>query len=518
MDINKLTLKEKVGQMFMCGFNDEDHMNYLVKNLNVGGLIYFNKNVNDAKTTLELSNKIKTMSKVPLFISIDQEGGFITRIRKGITEVSGNMAIGATNNKKNAYVLSKIIADELSNLGINMNLAPVVDVNNNPNNPVINVRSYGEDPYKVTDFGLESLNAYKEKNMIAVAKHFPGHGDTNIDSHTSLPIIDYDELHLNNIELVPYKRMITEGLDAIMISHILFSKISNDGNPASLSYDIVTKLLKEQLGFEGLIITDCMEMKAILDNYGIEEAVVSSILAGNNIISISHSLELQKKAIEAVLHAIESGIIKESIIDNSVSKILKYKKKYNITNDIKSWEKIKDSINTFENNRLAKEISLNSITIVKDERKLIPLDKNNKNLLILPNIKAINKINELMYIEETDVIYYDLDLLDANIEEIANKSKYYDNIIFGIYDIQLYKKQNELLNSIENINCILIALKSPYDVINIQKDISTYICCYEPTKLAMNSLLKVLFGDQIAKGKLPVSLSGGVKYDRKAKN
>lgn len=512
MELSELTLEEKVGQMFMCGIQDENHLLSLINNLKVGGIIYFNRNVNDAKDALELSNKIKSISKIPLFISIDQEGGIVSRIKKNITEVSGNMAIAATNNKENAYKISKILAEELSQLGINMNLAPVVDINNNPNNPVINVRSYGENPNMVTDFGLKSLNGYKEKNIIAVAKHFPGHGDTDTDSHTLLPIVDYNENRLNNMELIPYKRMIPEGLDGIMVSHILFSKICNDNKPATLSYDIITKLLKQKLNYKGLIITDCMEMQAITDNYGMEDAVIASILAGVDIIAISHTLDLQDKAIKAVIESVKNGVIDEDIINQAVNKILKYKKKYNITNVIKDWEQVKDVVNTLENNKLSKEISLSSITLVKDDNSLIPINKEDNNLFIVPKIKSITMAEDSVDIDiysekKFDIIYYDLNLSDLDIKEIAIKADMYDKIIFGSYNINLYNKQLNLFNTIKNDNCILVSLRSPYDYIYISKKVSTYICCYEATKLAIDSLFKILFGEEKVKGSLPVSLT-----------
>ena len=252
-DIDKLTIDEKIGQLIMCGFDAlelNDHIINLIKNYHVGNVILFTRNVKSMKQVFELNKNLQKLALknlgIPLLISIDQEGGMVTRIKNEATFFPGAMTIASSNNLDNAYLSGKYMGEELINLGINMNLAPSLDVNNNPLNPVIGVRSYSDDPKVVSEFGIMTIKGLQE-NVIATAKHFPGHGDTQVDSHLALPEINYGKKRLEAIELYPFKNAIKNGVKAIMSSHINFPAYTEDNLPTTLSKKCLTGLLREEL-------------------------------------------------------------------------------------------------------------------------------------------------------------------------------------------------------------------------------------------------------------------------------
>ncbi len=489
IDINNMTLEEKVGQLFMLGVQDEQHMTTLIEKYHVGGIIYFTRNVECAYEAYRLSSLIKKRSKIPAFISIDQEGGIVTRIKNGITSVSGQMAVAATEEPEYAKSISEILSKEMSLLGINMNLAPVVDVNNNPKNPVINVRSFGENPDDVSVFSLSALEGYKVNDMFAVAKHFPGHGDTSLDSHTSLPIVSHDMNRLKKIELKPYELLIRKGLDAIMVSHVLFSNVSSDNKPATLSRDIIADLLRVQLQFDGLIMTDCMEMHAISKHYGVEEAVLLSLKAGVDILLFSHTLETQISSLEAVIQAVKEKRLDEKIIDKAVERIIKYKEKYNINNKMLPWEIIKTDLETADHLKLSKEISLKSITLIGEE---ITFDS--ELLYVFPKTSITKEV-----LKTKNAFLYDT-LDDVQVGQIILASKAYKQVIFASKDLKQLESQNKLLTS---MNCAVVLLGSPYDFSKLK--CQSCLCTYELTELALESLMTIIEGHATT-GQLPVSV------------
>lgn len=239
----------------------------------------------------------------------------------------GGMAIAAAGSVEDAYQAALISGRELSAMGINLNYAPVLDVNNNARNPVIGVRSFGESPEKVADYGAATIRGFQDAGVAATAKHFPGHGDTDVDSHLDLPTVRHDRARMDSVELVPFRRAIAEGVDAMMSAHIYFPALEQEKLPVTLSKAVLTGLLREELGFGGIIMTDCMEMNAIAEHYGTVEASVLAIEAGADIVLISHRADRQLAASEAILHAVAEGRISETRIDDSVRRLLALKVK-----------------------------------------------------------------------------------------------------------------------------------------------------------------------------------------------
>lgn len=524
MKIEDMTLKQKIGQMIMAGFPSkyfDDHVKKLICNYNIGNIILFSRNVGDSRELSKLTGEIqRSMMKsigIPAFISIDQEGGMVTRIFSDATFLPGNMAIAATGDPDNAGKVGTIMGRELKVLGINMNLAPSLDVNNNPLNPIIGVRSYGEDPKYVAEFGLNYIRALQRAGVVATGKHFPGHGDTEVDSHIALPSISHSLNRLREVELYPFKKAIDGGLDAIMTAHILFKALEKE-LPATLSYNVITKLLREELGFDGIVITDCMEMKAISTYFGTSNAAIEAIKAGADIILVSHTLETQIATVEAIEKAVMEGDIPVEKIDDSVERILAVKEKYKILYDMPGTIEERTSIVGNSGHRaVARDISLDSITLVKDEKKLLPVETDSI-IAISPDPITMTGVEDndsetpsfaQMVVQRFGGEYSVMDVEpdDSYIEDIVEKAKDKELVIVGTYNANLNERQAKLVEEIysHNKNVVVVALRNPYDISKF-KYIPTYICAYEYTPLSIHSVVEVLSGDKTPVGTLPVSV------------
>ncbi|MBU3180805.1 beta-N-acetylhexosaminidase [Clostridium psychrophilum] len=335
--INTMSLDDKIGQLVIVGldgFTITNNINNLIKNHKVGGIILFKTNVDNSKQLVNLTNSLKTsdfQNKTPLFISVDEEGGRVSRMPNEINNFPTNKSIGKSNNSNLSYNIGKTIAEELNDFGFNMNFAPVLDINSNVNNPVIGDRSLGSNPGIVSKLGIRTMNGMRDNNIIPVIKHFPGHGDTSVDSHIGLPIVSKDLTTLNNFELIPFKEAIKNNADAIMVSHILLNKIDAN-NPASMSKTVITSILRKSLKFTGVVITDDMTMGAIIKYNDIGKAAVKSFNAGSDIILVCHGYSNEIKVINSLKQAVKDKTISESRLNESVYRILKLKEKYNINN------------------------------------------------------------------------------------------------------------------------------------------------------------------------------------------
>lgn len=335
--VESMSLEEKIGQLFIVGFEGEeinDEIVDLVKNQKVGGLIYFSRNIVDSNQIINLNNEIKAIEKdIPLFISVDEEGGVVSRVPEEFVKLPSSGYIGQFNDENLSYNVGKIIAKELNSLGFNMDFAPVLDIDSNPNNTVIEERAFGNNSEIVSRLGIKTMEGIKDGKIIPVVKHFPGHGDTDVDSHYGLPIVKKTLEELENLEFIPFKNAIDNGADVVMISSIILESIDNE-YPATMSKKVTTDILRDSLGFDGVIATDDMTMGAIVDNYNLADAVIMSINAGSDLVLVCHGYDDIINSIVAVKDAVNSKIISEEKIDESVYRILKLKDKYNVNNKI----------------------------------------------------------------------------------------------------------------------------------------------------------------------------------------
>lgn len=424
--LNNMTLKQKVTQMLMVDFRywDEDltddvakvgltemndQVRKIVEDYDFGALIYFAQNLvgteQSYNLTMEMQKAATKDGGIPMIISADQEGGNVFRLGSG-TALPGNMALGATGNTSYSYAAGKIIGSELASLGINTTLAPVVDVNNNANNPVIGLRSYGDDATMVGKMASASIKGLAEYNVIGCAKHFPGHGDTATDSHYGLPSVDKSKEVLLENELKPYEVAIEQGIEMIMTAHILYPQLESDtivsnktgkaeSLPATMSDDIVTGLLKEEMGFKGIVVTDAMNMAGVADSWDQVQSVVIAIQAGVDMICMPcvlydlEDLEDLDKIINGVIAAVEDGTIPESRINDAVTRILTVKENRGIL-DYKesdySLSKALATVGSVENRETEREIAAAAVTVVKNEGNVLPVQatEDSKILLLAP--------------------------------------------------------------------------------------------------------------------------------------
>lgn len=430
--LSNMSLRQKITQMMMVDFrqwktaDDEAKSDFtkmnsevqkIVEDYDFGSVIFFANNIKETEQSFDLTMDLqKAATKdngIPLLITTDQEGGIVYRLGSG-TALPGNMALGATGDVNNAKIAGEIIGSELSSLGINTTLAPVVDVNNNANNPVIGLRSYGEDAEMVGKMASAEIEGLAEYNVIGCAKHFPGHGDTATDSHYGLPMVDKSKEELLNNELKPYQVAINQGIEMIMSAHILYPQLDDttvyseqtkkqEKLPSTLSHKILTNLLKEEMGFKGVVVTDAMNMAGIAATYDEVQAVKLAINAGVDLICMPTNitcLEDMSKLdaiIDGVEKAVNDGEIQESRLDDAVTRILTLKENKGIL-DWKesnySLEKALATVGSDENKAKEREIAAKAVTVVKNENNTLPLNVTKKSKVL--SVAAENNQRSLM--------------------------------------------------------------------------------------------------------------------------
>ncbi|WP_232729840.1 beta-N-acetylhexosaminidase [Paenibacillus phocaensis] len=334
----QMSTEEKIGQLVLVGMDGtqpDDATRSLIEEYHVGGFIFYKDNIQDAKQALELFNGLKAANhneKVPLFLSVDEEGGRVSRMPEELAKLPAARKIGNTGSEEFAGQIGGLLGRELASFGLNLDFAPVLDVNSNPDNPVIGDRAFGTKPEIVSKMGIAVMKGIREQGVIPVVKHFPGHGDTSVDSHLGLPVVEHDLTRLRKLELVPFKQAIQEGADVVMIAHLLMPKLDPD-HPASFSKAVINDLLRQELGYEGTIISDDMTMGAVVEHYDIRDAAVKFVQAGGNIVLVGHDEEKEKQVLQALRDAVSSGGISAEMLDERVYNVLKLKEKYALTNE-----------------------------------------------------------------------------------------------------------------------------------------------------------------------------------------
>ena len=513
-----LTLREKIGQRLVVGFPGikiDNELEELIREYKISNIILFKNNIESGpqlkKLCKDLQSLIKKHTGRGAFIAIDQEGGMVTRLEKDSVNIPGAMAIAATGKPEYAYQAGKITGQQLNRLGINFNLAPVVDINCNMDNPVIGVRSYGDCPNKVAEYAVAMTRGLLEGGVMSAAKHFPGHGDTNVDSHLGLPQINKTLEELQKGELVPFKAVIEAGVPAIMTAHILFPELESNQLPATMSKKIIKDLLKEQMGYKGLVLSDCMEMQAIQKFYGTVEGVKLAMMAGVDLIFISHTAKLVKEASDALLEAFQIGELSIEEMDLSIEKILCCKEKFadNFDTEIKFDEKA--------GKEYAYQLLKESITPVQMPTKSFPkLGDNPLFIGSLPfrstNVSNINddtlnfpKFMANRFGGQGTII--SANPAEKEIEKVLKEAKIYSSVVIGTYNGHLYEGQLELVRkaAMKNTNVIVIALRNPYDLRNLPESVYG-IAIYEYTLNSFIALTELFEKPYELNGVLPVMM------------
>ncbi|WP_282940220.1 beta-N-acetylhexosaminidase [Paenibacillus sp. RC67] len=330
--VDSMTMEEKIGQMVLFGVDGtglNDTTRKHIVNDHVGGFIFFGPNIKDSHQAWSLFNSMQKENvngKLPLFLSVDQEGGRVSRMPKDIPAFPTSQSVGKTQDPAYAYKVGSALGHTLGAFGLNVDFAPVLDVNSNPNNPVIGDRSFGATAETVSTMGIQEMKGIQSSGIISVVKHFPGHGDTSVDSHKDLPVVQHDLDRLRTVEFAPFAEAIRQGADAVMVAHLLVTKLDPQ-LPASLSPVVIQKYLRGELGFQGVVITDDMTMEAIGKTMPIDKAAVQAIKAGADIVLVGHEPEKEQAVLNALLQAAREGTITKETIDASVYRIAKLKRK-----------------------------------------------------------------------------------------------------------------------------------------------------------------------------------------------
>ncbi|MFE4712544.1 beta-N-acetylhexosaminidase [Paenibacillus sp. NPDC056722] len=355
LQLQSLTLEEKIGQMLLVGINGttlDAGAKRMITEDKVGGIILYSNNIDNLQGMVTLVNSMKksnAANPAPLFMSVDQEGGKVSRMPAEYATIPSNAKVGLRNDTNAARTMGTLLAREVRSAGFNMNFAPVLDINSNPKNPVIGDRSFGNSADTVVKLGIAEMKGIESESVVPVVKHFPGHGDTSVDSHLELPVVNKTRDQLAGLEWLPFQAAIKENADAVMVAHILFPKLDPD-RPASLSRMIIGDLLREEMGYKGVVITDDLTMGAIMKHFDLGQAALDSVNAGSDILLVAHEYNNEKRVREAILQSVKNGKLKESRIDESVYRILALKHKYGLTDnpvpvpdltalnkDIKAW-------------------------------------------------------------------------------------------------------------------------------------------------------------------------------------
>ena len=510
---NSLSQDEKLGQLFIVALytnKDENHINQvrnIVTNDKIGGLILMQ---DDAAREINLVNEFQQKSKVPLMIGMDAEWGLYQRINTA-HKFPWAMTLGAIQDKDLIYQMAAKIAEDCKRMGVNWDFAPVVDVNTNPNNPIIGNRSFGSEVSNVTQSALSYANGLQDNNILAAIKHFPGHGDTNTDSHLDLPVVSHSLQRLNKIELAPFKDLMNKGIGGVMVAHLYVPSLeSGKGIPASISKNIITGLLKEKLGYKGLIITDALNMGAVANKYKPGELDALAFKAGNDIMLFSQGVSEGKKLIQK---AIDQGEISQSRVEESVKKILLTKYFLGLNQYTpKNPENINYDINNDSHTKLVQNLYSNALTLLKDEKKLLPLNSNTTYYYV-PFEEAPYQTFENRLKSDSKVIVKkasEINTIPANSTVIVGFHK--DNsTAYKPYKISAESKKI-LSDLTKNKNVILNVFGSAYALKDIDlSKVSTVLVSYENNDDSMTATADALNGKTKISGKLPVLVNDQLK-------
>lgn len=521
--LENMTLDEKIGQLFMVDvFTTKDKYNVdrvkkLVQQYHIGGLIFFKGGpVKQAYAT----NELQSVSKIPLMVGIDGEWGLAMRLDSTLN-FGYQMSIAATPSDSYVYWMAREIANECKRIGIHINFAPVADINNNPLNPVIHMRSFGEDKEKVLKKSLMYMRGLQDEHILAVAKHFPGHGNTDVDSHLDLPVLNQSKDNMDTLELYPFRKLFGYGVGGVMTAHLHIPAYDSTANRgASLSPAVSTGLLRWKMKFKGLVFSDALNMKGVSKYYEPGQLEVNALLAGNDILLYSEDVP---RAVKAIKKAIEDGCMDEEFINDKVRRILKAKKWFGLDKcvDVDIQDLTKD-INKPQAQLLKQKIAENAVTLVRNKADLIPFKEvattryasvaiGTRDMMPFQNMMGMyNKMsffNISMWAKDDewkklrDTLYYNYDVIILSIHHLSNKN----TATYG-----LNKQTIDFVNQLnKEKRCVLVTFGSPYALSRFP-DFNNILCAYQDDIGFQEAAAQVLWGGMEAKGRLPVSVNNAM--------
>ncbi len=527
-----MTLDEQIGQTLVVGFADttvSPEVAELIRDGHVGNVILFARNVRDAAQLRRLTGELQAVARAaghrrPLLITIDEENGVVRRLGAGTTVFPGNMALGAAGYEELTWEVARATGRELRALGVTMNLAPVVDVNNNPANPVIGVRSFGEDPAEVASLGAAAVRGYGAAGMLTALKHFPGHGDTAVDSHLALPTIDHDLERLERVELPPFRAGLAAGADAVMVAHIAFPCLAPDGSPGTVAPAIVRGLLREQLGFEGAVLSDCMEMDAVAGTIGVERAAVLALRAGIDLVFVSHRHDRQWAALRAIRVAVAEGMLEEEAVRRAAERVLRLKARG------PSWDSLPALgtppppwVGGLDHRGLAEGAYELAVTLVRNDEGLVPLrlGADERLLVVYPRHESPLWPDDVrhphgFFVESVRRRYPHAEAVALSTRptadergEILRRADGAGVVVVATMNANLYEEQAEVVRDLgaAGHRVVGVAVYNPYDLLAFP-ELRTYVATYEYTPPALEAATRLLCGEIAPRGLLPVTLPG----------
>ncbi|MEV5276213.1 glycoside hydrolase family 3 N-terminal domain-containing protein [Streptomyces sp. NPDC052811] len=541
--IARMSVEEKIGQLFVMrvyghsatapdqadidanlreiGVRDAAE---LIAKYHVGGIIYFTwaHNTRDPHQIADLSNGIQAAglaqrTPLPLLIATDQEHGIVCRVGKPATLFPGAMALGAGGSERGARTLGRISGAELAAIGIRQDYSPDADVNINPANPVIGVRSFGADPAAVARMVAAEVRGYQESSVAATAKHFPGHGDTSVDSHTGIPVITHTREQWERLDAPPFKAAIAAGIDAIMTAHIQFPALDPSNDPATLSHPILTGILREQLGFDGVVITDSLGMKGVRDKYGDDRVPVLALKAGVDQLLDPPNLDVAWHGVRA---AVDSGELTEDRLDESILRILRLKDRRGLfARPYVTARGVDRAVGTREHLAAADAIAERTTTLLADPHRLLPLSRrSHRDLLIVgadpaspsgttgpPTSVLAQAFSELGF--RTTALPTGTLPSQAQIDAAVAAAAGHDAVIVGTYDAGPGGAQSRLVAALgaSGVPVVHLAIRNPYDIAYLT-GYAASLATYSWTDVELRAAARVLAGRAQPRGRLPVAV------------
>ena len=517
--VASMTLEEKVGQLFLVFFTGpqmSDELRQMLNAYHVGGIVLFSSagNIEHPAQVAGLINDAQREATthgagVPLFVAVDQEGGPVARLRDGFTQFPSQMALGATGSEDLARQMARVTIAELKTLGINMNLAPVLDVNDHPENPVIGVRSLGSSSAEVARLGAAIIREYAASGVIATAKHFPGHGHTTVDSHIGLPVVNRSTDEWQTTDLSPFQAAIDAGVDAIMTAHVVVPGLDDSALPATLSPAILQGWLRERLGFDGLIVTDSMTMGAIVQTYGADAATLA-FQAGADVLAFGadwgHTPAEQRAAYDHLLALARSGDISTARLDASVRRILTVKARYGLLDwQPVATEPLQGGVSTPEHQAVAEDIARRSITLLRDDQGLLPISREGSLLLIWPTAANDPVESVRRYHPAAQRVWCSPNPTVEEIAQLMGQADPFDTVIVGTFNAPAHPGQAQLVEALADHTLVVVALDKPYDLPHLPPE-TTCLATYGHVPITLDALAQVLFGEIPAQGQLPVEM------------
>jgi beta-N-acetylhexosaminidase len=514
-----LSLEEKIGQMLVVGFQGLQPPDYILEWLSSGrisGIILFARNVASAAQLADLTQACHAAAKRPILIAIDQEGGVVARLREGFTESPGAMALGAADSEMLAEEVSAVLGAEMHAIGINWNLAPALDLTHNIHNPSVGVRSLGVDPQRAARLGVAQVRGFQKAGVAATAKHFPGKAKTPVDPHVSLPVIEEALDDLWEVDLVPFRAVSEAGIASVMITHVQFKALEPE-HPSTLSPRIMQGLLREQVGFQGMITTDCMEMKAVTNKYGPGESAVLAALAGANIILFSHTREYQEAAHDAIFDAAQSGRLPLGMVDFAVRKVQAVKDRFPATRQTPA-----ETIRRPEHLAVVAQAARAGMVTLQAEPGILPLKANDPRRIALIEFASGLESEALEKGGQTGLatrVHQQLPRVETvgidpvtPVEGTAARARGLADTaeitVVATRNAHLFPAQRALAQELmgRGKRVILLCLRNPYDA-GVLSGAGTILCTCGDSSPSLDAAVEALMGRFVPVAQLPVPLT-----------